>query len=161
MEERTTNPARMPRKLAMVRLQLGGGQAAQDAGGDADHRVLLVAAGGEGVGQVGVGDRHPRLGHVGQRAQPVDQLVQLGRLLGRHLAGAHRGQRDAVGEEVLDEQEPARDQQDQHQRDLQGHQHGHEDHVQQAEQEHGPQHAGGQAGVGLEPRSGHQRVTPG
>ena len=39
------------------------------------------AAGRERVRQVGVGDRHRRLRHVGQRAEPVDHRVQLGRLV--------------------------------------------------------------------------------
>ena len=55
------------------------------------------AAGGERVGHRGVGDADPRLGHVGQRAQPVDHAVQLGRLLGADLAGPHRAHGDLVG----------------------------------------------------------------
>ena len=63
------------------RLDLGLVEAAEEAGGGAHHRRLGAAAGGEGVGHVDVGDRHPGLGHVGQRAQPVDDPVELGLLL--------------------------------------------------------------------------------
>jgi hypothetical protein len=143
------------------RLQLGRGQPPLDPGGHADHGVLLVAPGGEGVGQVGVGDGDPRLGHVGQGAEPVDHLVQLGRLLGRHLVPAHRRQGDPVGEEVLEEQEPAGDHDDEHPALQQDDEDGDKDHVQQAEQEHRAEHAARETGVGREPRSCHQIVTPG
>ena len=63
------------------------------------------ATGRERVGHVGVGDGDPRLGHVGDRAQPVDHAVQLGRLLRRDLAGAHGAHRERVGEEPLEERD--------------------------------------------------------
>ena len=53
----------------------------QHALGDAQHRVLAVAAGREGVRHLGRCDRHPGLVHVRERAQPVDDAVQLGRFL--------------------------------------------------------------------------------
>ena len=55
---------------------------AEDAGGHADHRAVRRAAGRERVGHVDVGDADPGLRHVGERAEPVDHAVQLGRLLG-------------------------------------------------------------------------------
>jgi hypothetical protein len=74
---------------------------------------------------------------------------------------AHGRQGQAVGEEVLEEQEAAGDHDDQHPA-LQDHdEHRDKDHVQQAEQEHRAQHAARQTGVGREPRSCHQIVTPG
>ena len=66
------------------------------------------------LGMSVVGDGHPRLGHVGQRAEPVDHAVQLGRLLGRDLLGVHGEHGDLVAEEVLAERAaPNADDQDQ------------------------------------------------
>ena len=78
---------------------------AQDAGRDADDGVLLVAAGGERVRHVDVGDRHLRLGHVGHRAEPVDHAVELGCLLASDDLALHRVQGDPVRVEVLHEQQ--------------------------------------------------------
>ena len=64
------------------------------------------AAGGERVGDVEVGDADPRLGHVGQGAEPVDHAVQLGRLLGPDLAGPHRAHRRLVAVPPLVERDP-------------------------------------------------------
>ena len=46
-----------------------------------------------------------RLRHVGKRAQPVDDAVQLRRLLRRDDPAAHAVERDLVGEAVLREQQ--------------------------------------------------------
>ena len=77
--------------------------------------ALGLRPGGEGIGHVGRGDGHPGLGHVGQRAQAVDHAVQLGRLLRRDLLGVHGEHGDLVAEEVLAEQQPEHDDQDQDQ----------------------------------------------
>ena len=84
-------------------LELLGVQRLQDAGRHAHHGPLGRAAGGEGVGQLGVGDRDARLGHVGHGAQPVDHAVQLGSLLGGHLARTHGPHGRLVGEPPLEE----------------------------------------------------------
>lgn len=132
-------------------LQLVGLQAAQQARGHAQHRVIGVAAGGEGVRQVGAGNGHLRFRHVGGRAQPVDDAVQLGLLLTGHDAAVHGVQGDPVGEPVLRPEESRGDHDDQERRLEQDQERGDERHVQQAQQEHGDQHARGQLPVGLEP----------
>ena len=117
------------------------------------------AAGREGVGHGQVGDTDARLGHVGERAEPVDHAVQLGRLLRGHLAGAHGPHRDLVGAPPLPEGDADRDGRDRHgpagavdvgddQRD--------EAHEQRPEQEHGEGHPGGQPGVLDEAGGGHE-----
>ena len=58
--------------------ELGAIQPAQQAGGHTEHGHLGVAPGGERVRHVGVGDRDPGLGHVRERAEPVDDAVQFG-----------------------------------------------------------------------------------
>jgi hypothetical protein len=63
-------------------LQLVVVKPALDATGNAQHRVIGVAAGRERVRDVGVGDRHLGLGHVRKRADPVHHAVQLGCLSG-------------------------------------------------------------------------------
>ena len=55
----------------------------------------------EGVGHVRLGDGDLRLGQVGLDAEALDHRVQLGRLLRRDLARAHRVQRELVGGEEL------------------------------------------------------------
>ena len=50
-----------------------------------------------------VGDRDLRLGQVGLDAEALDHRVQLGRLLRRDLARAHRAQRELVGGEQLEQ----------------------------------------------------------
>ena len=55
----------------------------------------------ERVGHLGLRDRDLRLGQVGLDAEALDHRVQLGRLLRRDLAGAHRAQRELVGGEEL------------------------------------------------------------
>ncbi|CAL9328159.1 hypothetical protein SUDANB105_00015 [Streptomyces sp. enrichment culture] len=127
-----------------------GLQTAHETGGHADHGVVGVDAGGKGVGQVHVGDRDPRLGHVRARAQPVHDPVQPRLLLGRDEPAAHGVQGDAVGVPVLGAQQGRGD--DDYEDDgLEQHdQRGDERHVEQSEQEHGDRRAGGQLSVGLE-----------
>ena len=76
-----------------------------------------------------------RLRQVGQRAQALDHVVQLGRLVALDDLGPGRGERELVGGEVLDERE-ADDDHDHHQQA--GVQHleedDREDDVEQAEQ---------------------------
>ena len=47
-------------------------EAAEEPGGHDDDRSLVAASGGEGVRHIGISDAHPRLVHIGERAQPVD-----------------------------------------------------------------------------------------
>ena len=64
------------------------------------------------LGIVRLGDGDLRLGQVGLDAEALDHRVQLGRLLRRDLARAHRVQRELVGREQLKQREAAADQQD-------------------------------------------------
>ena len=116
------------------------------------------AAGGEGVGQSGVGDRDPRLGHVGQRAEPVDHAVQLGRLLRGDLAGPHGAHRDLVGEPPLEEGDAEAGEADQDAKP--GLRTAYISPTMTAtksatEQEHDGGHPDGQSGVGEEAGTGH------
>ena len=60
------------------------------------------------LGMSVVRDGHPGLGHVGQRAQPIDHAVELGRLFGRDLLGVHGVHGDLGAEPVLAEQQRRR-----------------------------------------------------
>ena len=71
------------------------------AGGDGDRGVLGAAAGGEGVGHVGVDQRHPGHRQVGGDAQPLDRGMQLRLLLGGHDLGPGGAQGDLVARPVL------------------------------------------------------------
>ncbi|CAM5541281.1 hypothetical protein SVIOM342S_04889 [Streptomyces violaceorubidus] len=126
-------------------LQLRGLQPPQQPGGDTDHRVVRVAAGGEGVGHLH--HRDHRLRHVGHRRQPVHHPVQLRILVPLHDPAAHREQRDPVGEPVLRREHQRHDHHDQDPGLQQRDQRGDEPHVQQAEQEQGDPHAHGQSPV--------------
>ena len=57
----------------------------------------------------GLHDRDLRLGQVGLDAEALDHRVQLGRLLRRDLARAHRAQRELVGGEELEQRTAGRD----------------------------------------------------
>ena len=105
-----------------------------------------------------VGDRDLRLGQVGLDAEPVDHGVQARGLLGRDLLGAHRGQRQLVRGEQL-EQRQAADEHGHHGRaDAGRQQRAGEGDVQQAQQEHGRQHPDLEAGVALEDRLGSRHL---
>ena len=93
-------------------LELGLVEAAHDAPGGAHHGVRRVAPGGEGVGHVDVGDGHPGLLHVGEGAEPVDDAVELGLLLGGDDVPVHAEEGDLVREPVLAEQEGRGDDED-------------------------------------------------
>ncbi|MGY1948698.1 hypothetical protein [Nocardia asiatica] len=86
------------------------------------------------------GDRHPCLGHVRGRAQPVDDAVQLRRLLGDDDAGAHGIQGDPVGEPELRPQQRTYDCHDRDHRLDEHDQRRDEDHIDKAEQKHGQGH---------------------
>ena len=62
---------------------------------------LRAAARREGVRHVGVDDCDPRLGQVGQRAQPLDHVVQVGRLVALDDLRPGGRERDLVGREQL------------------------------------------------------------
>ena len=70
---------------------------------DRDGGVLRVAAGREGVRDIGLNDGDPRLRQVGHRAEPFDHRVKVGRLLGGDDLRAGRSERDLVGGVVLEE----------------------------------------------------------
>ena len=143
-------------------------QPALDALGHAEHGVLAVAPGREGVRQVGGGDRHPGLVHVRERAQPVHDRVQLRLLLRGDLAGARGGQRDLVAVEERDERRAAAEDQRHdddrsrarvrgaHQADDQRN----ERDENQAEEEHRRRHPHGQAPVGRVSRPRRHNAPP-
>ena len=87
-------------------------EALPEAARDGHRRVLRAAAGREGVRDVGVDHRDPRLRQIGHRAEPLDHVVQLGRLLALDDLRPGRRQRELVRREVLEEREPADDQDD-------------------------------------------------
>jgi len=122
-------------------------QAAQDACRDADDGVLLVATGRERVRHVDVRDRHLGLGHVGHRAQPVDNAVKLRRLLAGDDLATHRVQRDPVRVEVLHEEQDDRDDEDEDELDPDEEEHRDEDGVKEPEQEDCRDHAGREPAV--------------
>ena len=149
-------------------------QPAHQALGRADHRVVGVAAGREGVRHVGVGDRDPWLGHVGQRAEPVHDAVQARgfRCVGRaDLARPRRGQRDLVRvEQRPDGEAAAEDHREQHDRGTgravrrpDADDRGDERDKHQPEQEHGRGHPHREPPVGRIPgtrRHGATSVRP-
>ena len=59
-------------------LELARLEPLHEPGRDAHRRALATVPGGEGVRQVGLRDRDPRLGQVGQLAEPLDRLVEAG-----------------------------------------------------------------------------------
>ena len=63
---------------------------------DGDGRAFRAAARREGVRNVRVDDRDPRLGQVGHRAQPLDHVVQVGRLVALDDLRAGGPERDLV-----------------------------------------------------------------
>ena len=123
-------------------LELGLVEAAQDAGRDADDGVFLVATGRERVRHVDIRDRHLGLGHVGHRAQPVDDAVKLRRLLAGDDLALHRVQRDPVRVEVLNEEQHERDDEDEDELHPDEEEHSDEDGVKKPEQEDRRHHAG-------------------
>ena len=148
---------------AMTPSSSSGFSQAHQAVRHAQHGMLAVAAGGEGVRQVGRGDRDPRLGHVRQRADPVDDAVQFRCLLGGHHPGLRRGQRDLVRvEEGSDRRAAAEHDREEHDRAVGGVQ-GHRDpddcgdkrHEYEPEQEHGQAHPDRQSPVGRIPSARH------
>jgi hypothetical protein len=123
--------------------------------------VIGVAAGGERVGYVGLGDGDPWLGHVSQRAQAVDDPVQLGSLLGRDLLRVHGEHGDLVAEEVLAEEQPEGDDEDEHEALQDDEEHPDQDGIEHDHEEAGHEHAGGQAPIGLDVvRKSHQLCVP-
>ena len=72
-------------------LDLARLEAAPEAGRDRDGRVLRAPAGRERVRDVGVDDRDPRLRQVGERAEPLDHVVELRRLVALDDLRARRG----------------------------------------------------------------------
>ena len=128
-------------------------EALPQAGRDADRGVLGRATGGECVRHRRVHDRDLRLRQVRHRAQPLDHVVQRGRLLAGDDLRAGGGERELVRREVLEEREPDDDQEHGRETDVQHLEEDHrEDHVEQAEEarrEDHPQCQTGIATVGL------------
>ena len=102
------------------------------------------------LGMSVVAMRHLRLGHVGQGAQPVDDAVQLGRLLGRDLLGVHGVHGDLGAEPVLAEDQREGDDQHQGVGHADRDQDADDQPVEQDEEEPRHEHAVGQAAVGLD-----------
>ena len=69
---------------------------------------------------------------------------------GRHLVRAHRGERDLVRGEELDQEQPAGDHGDRHRAGAGGEQHADQDGVDEPEQEQRQQHPGLESGVAAE-----------
>ena len=78
-------------------------EALPQAPSDRDSRLLRAPTGREGVRNVGVDHGDARLREVGQRAEPLDHVVQLGRLLALDDLGPGRGERELVRREELEE----------------------------------------------------------
>jgi site-specific DNA-cytosine methylase len=110
--------------------------------------MLRVPSRRERVRHVGVDDRDPRLRQVGHRAEPLDHVVQLRRLVALDDLRAGGGQRDLVGRVVLEEREPQHDHEHRREPDLQHReQNNSKDDVQQAEQGCRQQHPQRETGV--------------
>ena len=92
---------------------------AQEPGRHGDGGVLRVAPGGERVRDVGVDDRDARHRQLGHRAEPLDRVVQLRRLVALDDLRAGGAQRELVGREVLEEREPDDDQEHRDEPDVQ------------------------------------------
>jgi hypothetical protein len=73
--------------------------------------------------------------------------VKAGRLLGRDLLRAHRGEPDLVRQEQLRDREAARDDQDHHGARAGGEQHADQGHVQKPQQEDREEHPELESGV--------------
>ena len=93
-------------------LELRGLEQVHQPCGHANRRVLGRAADGESVWHRRLRYGDLGLAQIGRNAQPIDDRVKLGRLLGRDLAGAHREERDLVGGEQLYEEQPCGDDHD-------------------------------------------------
>ena len=89
-----------------------------------DDGMLLVAPGGERIRHVRVDDRDPRLRQVGQRAQPLDHRMELGRLLRRDDLRSRGCERQLVRRPVLEHGQADDD-----------HEQRHEPHVQHREED--------------------------
>jgi len=143
-------PLEVAAKRAGVQILLEHRMTAIHREGSKSGRVLGVAAGCEGVGHVGRRDGDLGLRHVGQRAEAVDDAVELGRLLGRDLLGVHGVHGDLGAEPVLAEQEPDPDDQDQDEAVEEGEEDADERGVEHDEEEPRQEHPVGQAPVRLD-----------
>src|SRR4029453_5469064 len=170
MEERTTSPARMPRKLAMVitatsrwaTWDSSWDSTASSSGGDSRRWIPVVTQ------TTACCWLRPVAKALGRS---VSAMATLGlgmsaRAQSRSTIWCSPGARPArpgetVRKEGPDEQERAGDHDDQHPALQDRDEDGDKDHVQQAEQEHRAEHAARETGVGRDRRSCHQIVTPG
>ena len=91
----------------------------EQAGGHRDRRVLGAPARGEGVRDVAVDDRDPRLRQVGHRAQPLDHRVQLRRVVRRDDLRAGGLESELVGRPVLHDRQADEDHEHRHEPDVQ------------------------------------------
>ena len=121
--------------------EFGVSEARLDPCGDAHHGTLRASSGGEGIGHINVSDGHARLGHLGQCAKAVHHGMELGRFFGRHFFAPHAEESDPVGEPVLTEDDRSFDDDDQHQPDAHGEEHGTQDSPQHHQHEAGEEHA--------------------
>ena len=134
--------------------ELGRVECVEDPPGGAHGRVLARAAHREGVGHRGLHHAHPRLGQIGLHAQPFDDAVQLRLIGGGDLLDPHRGHRDLVGGEQLQQQQADGHDHDHARPRARREQHADEHHVDEPEQEHRQQHPGLQTGVATEVGAG-------
>ncbi len=77
----------------------------EHAAGDAQGDAAALAPDGERVGRRALADRDPRLGHVGEGAEPVGQGVQPRLLLGGDLVRAGGREGDLVTADHLADEE--------------------------------------------------------
>ena len=119
-----------------------------EAGRHGDRRMLGIPAGGEGVRDVGVDDRHARLGEAGHRTEPLHHCVQLRRLLGRDDLRAGSRERELVRGVVLEDGDADDDDEQRGKPDVEEIEEGNsEDDVEQAQQAAREEHPQGEPPV--------------
>ncbi|CAB5001385.1 unannotated protein [freshwater metagenome] len=135
-------------------------KAAQEAGRDDNDRAVRAPAGREGIRDVGVGDADPRLVHVGESAEPVNDRVQHWGFLRSDDDRLACREGKGVGEPPLAEEHARADADDDDRVHANGVEDPGEDDIQDAEADDGSGHADGQATVGAVPRLRHWRSAP-
>ena len=96
--------------MCQHRFQLASVELLHDACGHGHHGILLVSARSKSVRHAGIYYGNPRHGQTGNGAKPGYYLVKLGSLALRDYLGAHGHQDHLVRIEILQEHEPAHEQ---------------------------------------------------